>query len=270
MLFHFKNGRLKTGNTSVDYIRFGTGKKFLIFIPGLGDGLKTVSGTALPFSFLYRKFSKDYTVYVFSRKNDLPENYATKQMADDLYVYMNHFQIDKADIVGVSQGGMIAQHLAIHYPQKVNKLILVVTLAQQNNIVNQTVTHWIELVRSRNVQELFLDTARKSYSEPYLKKSMPFYTLLSKTIKLKNPQRFLTMAHACLSHNSYQELASISCPTLIIAGAKDQIVGVEASREIASKINHSQLFIYEQLGHGLYEEAKDFIPRVLSFLTQTE
>lgn len=270
MFFHSKNGQLKLENTTVDYIRFGTGKKFLIFIPGLGDGLKTVSGMALPFSFLYRKFSKDYTVYVFSRKNDLPETYTTKQMADDLCLSMNRLEIDKANIVGVSQGGMIAQHLAIDHPNKVNKLVLVATLAQQNKLIDQVVTHWIDLVRSQNYQELFLDIARKSYSEQYLKKSMLMSTLLSKLMKPKKPQRFLTLAHACLSHDSYQNLEKISCPTLVIAGAQDQIVGVDASREISSKINGSQLFVYENLGHGLYEEAKDFTQRILCFLTQKE
>ena len=45
-----KNGQLTIDNTTMDYISFGKGKKKLIMIPGLGDGLKTVKGMALPFS----------------------------------------------------------------------------------------------------------------------------------------------------------------------------------------------------------------------------
>lgn len=62
-MFHAKNGQLKLEETSVDYIRFGTGVKYLILIPGVGDGLRTVRGSALPFSFLYRMFAKEYTVF---------------------------------------------------------------------------------------------------------------------------------------------------------------------------------------------------------------
>lgn len=123
-MFHAKNGQLKLEETSVDYIRFGTGEKYLILIPGVGDGLRTVRGSALPFSFLYRMFAKEYTVFAFSRKNNLPETYTTEQMADDLSQCMDQLQIPKADLVGVSQGGMIALHLALRYPQKVGKLVL--------------------------------------------------------------------------------------------------------------------------------------------------
>ena len=52
---------------NTDYIRFGTGPKALVILPGLGDGLKTVRGAALPMAWMYRMFAKDFTVYMFSR-----------------------------------------------------------------------------------------------------------------------------------------------------------------------------------------------------------
>ena len=67
----------------MDYICFGKGKKNLIMIPGLGDGLKTVKGMAIPFSIMYKKYAEDYRVYVFSRKNKLEEGYSTKDMAKE-------------------------------------------------------------------------------------------------------------------------------------------------------------------------------------------
>ena len=81
MLYHAKNGSLKIDDTDMYYISFGTGKKNLIMIPGLGDGLTTVKGTAIPFSLMYRQYAKDYTVYVFSRKNHLEEGASTRDMA---------------------------------------------------------------------------------------------------------------------------------------------------------------------------------------------
>ena len=53
-----ENTRLSTGD--MDYIRFGSGKKTLIIIPGLGDGFATVKGTALPFALGYREAAKDF------------------------------------------------------------------------------------------------------------------------------------------------------------------------------------------------------------------
>ena len=51
MLYNSKNGTLKMDETEMDYIRFGIGKRTLVILPGLGDGLRTVKGTALPMAF---------------------------------------------------------------------------------------------------------------------------------------------------------------------------------------------------------------------------
>ena len=64
-----QNGRVG----QMDYIRFGSGERVLILLPGLGDGLRTVKGTALPMALLYRKFAKHFTVYAFSRREPLDE-----------------------------------------------------------------------------------------------------------------------------------------------------------------------------------------------------
>ena len=127
MMFHAKNGTLRIGNTEMDYIRFGKGQRVLIMLPGLGDGLRTVKGTAVPMAFAYREFCKDFTAYAFSRKNELPQGYTTRDMARDQAEAMEQLGIQKADIFGVSMGGMIAQYLAVDHPEKVGKLILAVT-----------------------------------------------------------------------------------------------------------------------------------------------
>ena len=115
MFWNAKNGRISIGDTEMDYISFGRGNKNLIMIPGVGDGLTTVKGLAVPMAFLYRKLSGDYKVYVFSRKNRLEDDYSTKDMADDQAEAMRKLGIAKAMVIGVSQGGMIAQHLAIDH-----------------------------------------------------------------------------------------------------------------------------------------------------------
>jgi pimeloyl-ACP methyl ester carboxylesterase len=113
-----------------------------------------------------------------------------------------------------------------------------------------------------------IDTAEKSYSEKYLRKYRLLYPILGKWGKPKDFSRFLIQAKSCITHNAYLELDKIACPTLIIGGECDKIVGVEASKELADKIKKSALFIYSGLGHAAYEEAKDFNGRILDFLIE--
>ena len=268
MLYNAGNCTVKIGDTTMDYIRFGTGERSLVMLPGLGDGLQTVKGTALPMAFMYRMFGKHYTVYAFSRKNDLPKGYTTCDMARDQAQAMEQLGIECADILGVSMGGMIAQHLAIGFPGKVGKLILTVTSSKPNPILTESVGEWITCAK-RGDHTAFMDSnVRRIYSEDYYRKNKWLVPIMGRLTRPKSYDRFFVQADACLSHDAYGDLHKIKAPTLVIGGEKDLALGGDASREIAAEIPGAELWMYEQWGHGLYEEAKDFNRVVLDFLSK--
>lgn len=266
MFYNAENGNVKIGNTDMDYISFGKGDKNLIMIPGLGDGLKTVKGTAAAFAIMYKCFASRHKVYVFSRKNHLENGYSTKDMALDCKMAMEKLDILQADIMGISQGGMIAQYMAIDFPELVRKLVLAVTLSKQNETVQRAVSSWIQMAEHNDYKSIFIDTAEKSYTERRLKKYRPIYPLLGRIGKPKDFSRFIIQANSCITHDTYNELSNIKCPTLVIGVDNDKIVGENSSEEIAEKIQNSKLIIYTGFGHGVYEEAKDFNHQVLEFL----
>ena len=92
-------------------------------------------GAALPLTYMYRTFLKEYTMYVIDKKEVIPNGYTIREMADDVAAVMDELSIRIADVFGVSQGGMIAQYLAIDYPSLVNKLVLGVTASRQNETI---------------------------------------------------------------------------------------------------------------------------------------
>ena len=260
-----KNGHVSIDNTEIHYVSFGRGGRNLIVLPGLSDGLATVKGKALILSMPYRKFLQDYTVYMFSRKSDMPEGYSIEAMADDQALAMGRLGIDRACVLGVSQGGMIAQSLAIRHPELVMKLVLAVTASNANETVRAAVSGWIDMALRKDHTALMVDTAEKMYSDAYLRKNRRLFPLLARFTKPANYDRFLKNARAILAFDGRGELSEINCPTLIIAGGEDHTVGKEAGPELHRGITGSELFVYEGLGHGAYEEAKDFYDRVMSF-----
>ena len=266
MLYNAKNGTLKIGDTTMDYIRFGSGKRILVMLPGLGDGLRSMKGTALPVAFMYRIFTKEFMVYAFSRKNVLPVGYTTHDMARDQAEAMERLGISKADIFGVSMGGMIAQHLAIDYPEKVGKLILTVTSSRPNPILTESIEEWVSCAKRGDHTALMDSNVRRIYSEDYYRKNNWMVPIMGKLTKPKSYDRFFVQADACLTHDAYESLNHIKAPTVVIGGEKDLSLGGDASKEIAAKIPSAELQMYAQWGHGLYEEAKDFNQVVLDFL----
>ena len=186
MLYNAKNGILKIGNTEIDYVSFGKGDKNLVIVPGLGDGLKTVKGMATIFSVMYKCFASDYRVYILSRKKHLKIGCSTREMAADNKIALDLLSISKADIIGISQGGMIAQYIAIDYPEIVGKLILAVTLSKQNDTVQEVIAFnpAVELSYLSQKEQTAVATAMEEYAAK---------PSLSQAVRLKNMKKAGTL-----------------------------------------------------------------------------
>lgn len=264
-MFNVKEFVLKVNDAQMDCIRFGKGKKTLIMIQGLNtNGIK---GSGIMLSLMYHIFSKDYTVYLFDRRKDVYEGITIETFADDIADAMTSLNIESADILGVSQGGMIGQYLAIKYPHLVNKLVLALTLSRNNETVEHVINKWISLTKENNFKELIYDMAINMYSDEYIRKYKIMMPLLTFVQKPKDISRFIILCKSCLTCDTYESLDKIKCPTFVIGARKDKIVGCNASIEIADKLN-CPLHIYENLGHAAYEEASDFNKLVYDFLSK--
>ena len=264
MFYGAKEGKLTVSGMQLDYITFGKGEKPLILIQGLNT--RGIRGAALSLAYMYRIFARDYKVYLFDRRPQVFPGITVRDMAMDVAAAMDVLGLRNAHVVGVSQGGMIAQYLAIDRPELVEKLVLAVTLCRNNATVVQVIGSWIQMAQAGHMQALVTDMAEKMYSDAYLKRYRPFLPLLTVLQKPKDVQRFVRLAQACLNCDTYGILQKIGCPVLVIGGAEDRIVTGEASRDLADRLG-CRLHMYEMLGHAAYEEAADFNRIVYDFLT---
>lgn len=267
MLYNAKAGTVAAGGTEMDYVAFGHGTTPLVMLPGLGDGLKTVAGQAMPLALYYKAFARKFRVYIFSRKRVLKQGYSTKDMAKDQMAALEALGIFHFCLMGVSQGGMVAQHMAIHYPRQVKKLVLAVSISRPNEMFCGVVSRWIRLAEKGEYAALMVDTAEQMYTPQKLKSYRWLYPVLTRWGKPKDFTRFLVQAAACLAHDAYSELGRITCPTMVMGGGQDRVVGREAALEMAKRIGKATLLMYEEFGHAAYEESKEFNQKVIDFLT---
>ena len=261
-----KGKTLYFNEKTMDYVTFGKGKQPLVIIPGLGDGLQTVKGMAMLFSITYRILAKRYKIYVFSRINELRQGYTTRDMAADVAEAMEALNLDTAYIMGISQGGMIAQWLAVDFPERVQRLILAVTTAKPSQLARERIENWQKLSQSGNFKHLMLDIAQHSYTQKSYQKWRLLYNVMGIFGRIKDKQRIDIQSVSCLKHDSLDFLEKINCPTLIIGAEKDDVLGVDGSLGLHQHIKDSQLTILPECGHALYEQNKDFQKRVLVFL----
>ena len=266
-MFGAKEGSVTLPKGTIDYVTFGKGSRDLVLIPGLVLGLKRLRGTGAQLAFSYRMFAKDFTVWCFDHREGLPQDVTAEQLADDLAEAMRAVGIAQADVLGVSQGGMIAQYLALDHPELVRKLVLGVTLCQNNPTVEANIRRWLDLAQTKGIKAAALDSFRKTYSDRYLAKYEFFLPFLADSVKKADPQRFSALAKACLTCDTYERLPRIACPVLVLGGRLDRVVGPDAAETIARRLGCGY-YVYENLGHSAYEEAKDFNRRVYDFLME--
>ena len=263
---HMKNYELHILGSSYDAIQFGSGTENLVMIPGLGDGITTVRGKALLGNLLFSRYAKDYRVTIISRKRDPESTASTCSMAREQAFAMEALGIEKAHILGVSMGGMIAQHLAADHPQMVDRLILAVTAPSAGDLARRNLSRWINLAQLGAFTGLMIDITEKAHPEEKLRRLRPFYSHLGTAVRKMDVSRFVSMAQACADHDATDKLDRITAPTLILGAALDRTLGEEGSHLLHRFISGSTLKIYGDQGHALYEDTGEFHRDVLAFL----
>ena len=257
---------VSTGEREINYIKFGTGTKNFVILPGLS--IHSVLGSADAIAEAYSGFTEEYTVYLFDTANDIPEGYSIRDLAEDTAKAMENLFISKADIFGASMGGMTAQYLAIDHPDLVNKMVLGSTLAKPNDTSIKVMDEWISLAEAKYEDTLLASFADNIYSETTLEAYRDTLISSNKGISDEEYAKFIILAKACRSFDCYDELSSISCPVLVIGSKGDKVVTPQGSIEIAEALG-CEIYLYdENYGHGVYDEAPDYKQRCMDFFAE--
>ncbi len=248
----------------MDYIKFGNGDKNFVIIPGLS--IHSVLGFEDAIRHAYESFTEDYTVYVFDRARKIKEGYTIREMANDTAMAMKQLEIKNADIFGASQGGMIGLYLAIDHPELVSHMILASTLARTNPISAEVIGQWIAFAKKKDEKNLLESFANKVYSEATLAACKDQIIEANQGITDEEYERFIILANACNTFDCYEELYKIKAQVMVIAAKGDRVTTVEGARELVKELDCASYEYDDTYGHGVYDEAGDFVERCKEFL----
>ena len=153
MLYNLVEGSVDVPSGSIGYVSFGHGERHLIMIQGLN--VRDLKGAGASLALMYKMFSRNYRVWFFDRRATVAEGLTIFDLAEDIYHAMRALSIDSADILGVSQGGMIAMALALEHPECTRKMVLAVTAARANENIKKVVGGWVYHARKRDSISVF-------------------------------------------------------------------------------------------------------------------
>lgn len=191
--------------------------------------------------------------------------YALTDMARDAVGLLEHLGLDSAHVAGMSMGGMIAQTLAIHHPERVRSLV---------SIMSTTGNKLVGYPSPKALQRLFDRRARTR--EQYINAAVSTWRMLSADFGI-NVDHVKTRAAATFDRglnpagyyrhvgavNSAPDrtrlLREVTAPTLVIHGTKDPLVHVSGGKATARAVPGAELMLIPGMGHDLPRSQHDVV-----------
>lgn len=200
-------------------------------------------------------------------KSDRPRRLWTMgTMADDVVAVLDHAGIDAAFVVGISMGGMIAQHCALRHPSRVRGLVLLATTPgflmgalPEARALGRLLSLPLGGKRaSQALVRLLLPEskwgrAREIFREwPNAMREDPTAT-----------HTFAAHLFAASTHMVAPRLGRIRCPAIVVAGAEDRLIPLRNARVLASRIPGAELEVVEDSAHAVFAEDRDLVRRMV-------
>ena len=182
-----------------------------------------------------------------------PGPYSIEAMANDVFAVTNELKIKKFDLMGMSMGGMICQHLAVHSPDLIRKLVLMST---SHGGPNQAP------MKPESAQAFQVDPKASAFEKtskimavnftPDWIEANPdaFKESVNESLQQRRSGKgIFNQMMAVMNFNLEEEIKSIDLPVLVIHGTNDQLLDVKNGEMIAEKIPGAQYIPIQDAGH---------------------
>ncbi len=199
------------------------------------------------------------------RSRGLPSPYTTAKLAADLSNLLDHLDINSIAVLGYSQGGAIAQQLALDHPKRCNRLVLACTYAYnmatfREKIEGHLVPILIRVLGMRRFAEFVIAQGLKQLST----KSAGWVVGL---IADQDSKAMMSAWRAAMAFDSSRRLAEIKCPTLVVAASNDEAVPLHHAKMLHDGIAGSQIVVIDGATHALiWMHSDEFVRVVDKFL----
>ena len=266
-----ETGVVKTNGFEMEYCKFGNGDRVFVMLPGLC--IQSVLNAKDVVEEGYGLMEDDFTAYLFDRRKIIPDDYSIYDMADDTAAAIKELGLRDIYVFGASQGGMIAQVLAIRYPELVKKLVLGSTSAHVRPEQQAVIDRWIELAKEKDREGLYQEYGREIYPPDVYEQYRGYFSDVAKTVTDEELERFVILAGSIKNFDVSSELNKIQCPVLALGVYEDPVLDSDATMEIAEKLDYRSdfvLYLYTGYGHAAFDTAPDYRQRVKDFLLKEQ
>jgi 3-oxoadipate enol-lactonase len=257
----FVNGR------HFHYEEFGDGEP-VVFVSGLG-------GDHRAFAVPQRALGKRYRALAYDnrdvgRSDRDPAGFNTGDLADDLAALLQSLGAAPAHVVGHSLGGLIAQQVALRYPEVVRSLVLASCHAGAEPWRKAVLGSWILLKHRTDAADFTRSTLPWLVAPGFYRNEASVEGLVRFAERNPWPQEpaaFERQALAAMGHETRSQLWAVRAPTLVMVGELDLVNPPRVARELVDLIQGARYLELPGVGHLPHiEDSGAFRDAVSSFL----
>jgi 3-oxoadipate enol-lactonase len=246
----------------------------LLLIMGLGGHILDW-GSVLP-----ERLAESRSVIVFDNRgagrSDQPAGpYSIAEMANDTVGLLDVLGIERADVFGVSMGGMIAQEMAVRHPERINRLILGATSpgGDASVLAPPEVQAYLEPRLDLTLHEVLWWSAPASFPQEFIHAN-PDIVERKVQANMGYPSSIDAYRAQLAAYRAFEiedRVSEIRAPTLVIAGDSDILIPLENGRILAEKIPGAEFREIEGAGHLFWiSHPNETFSAVAEFLGEDE
>jgi pimeloyl-ACP methyl ester carboxylesterase len=274
MALQMEKRTTRSGDVTLAYSVEGDGPETVLLIMGLG-GRAADWGTEFP-SALAGKFR---VVRIDNRgvgaSPKAPGGYELSDLARDAVAVLDAVGAEKAHVVGVSMGGMIAQLVALEHPERVNRLVLLSTHMGGHEIVPPHPDAMRLFApaefegRARDPVAMMKFTINVISAPGFMERSPEVVNTLLEYVAKEptHPGAFMAQVQAILTSDRSARVSGIACPTLVLHGTEDKLIPFPNGEALAARIPGSRFVVLDKCGHmAMWEMPSELAAIVGDFL----
>ncbi|MGE3268166.1 MAG: alpha/beta fold hydrolase [Chloroflexota bacterium] len=253
------------------YEQAGTGPR-LLYISGTGGDLRRKP------TIFERPIAEHFEILTFDQRGlgqtSKPEtDYTMADYAADAVGLLDALGWDRCHVMGVSFGGMVAQEVAIRYPERVDRLVLACTSSggaggasyPLHNHLDDTPQQRVE--RQLGLADIRKDAAwRAAHAEEYA--TLVEQGLAAAALGADEPGKAAGFRRQLLARkglDTYDRLPSVTAPVFICGGRYDGIAPISNQEALLAQLPNAQMELFEG-GHGFLQDDPRAFERIIAFL----
>jgi 3-oxoadipate enol-lactonase len=247
-------------------------------VDGSGEPVLLIMGLGMAATAWWRTIpvlAKRFRVISFdnrgSGRSDCPKGpYTLKQLAEDALAVLDAAGEESAHVYGMSLGGMIAQQLALHHPERVRKLVLGASTpgGMQHELPDKTTLTFFERRADMSAEEGVWASIPYNYGAATRERNAGrIGEDVVQRLRFPPPSDgYKAQLAAAWRYDATTRLHALRMPTLVLHGSEDRMIPVSNGRRLAEAIPGAQLEILEGAGHLFMTDDPEADRTILRFL----